>query len=101
MPLYDYENAKGERVELERTIAERDCAPEGFRRVLSTPASSRRAPMSNLFTGQAGDPGEAVRAVPRAFKELEESMPADRIARAAGFSVKTIKRAWFEDQGGE
>lgn len=34
------------------------------------------------------------KSVPKAFKDLEQKMPADRIARDAGFSVKQIKKIW-------
>lgn len=93
---YVYENDAGERLELQRTVAERDNCPRGFRRVMVSPARPRGGPPTHgLFTGGARDPGEADLAVPRAFKELEQTMPADRIAREAGFSVNYIKDAWF------
>ena len=54
-----------------------------------------------LATGQApgvntkaADPSSAVRSVPRAFKDLEQTMAADRIAKAAGHSIKEIKQVW-------
>lgn len=44
--------------------------------------------------GTAKDPGAADQAVPRAFRQLEDSRNARDIAREAGFSVDTIKRTW-------
>jgi hypothetical protein len=46
------------------------------------------------FNTKQADPTAAVRSVPRAFKDLEQTMPADRIAKAAGHSIKEIKRVW-------
>lgn len=88
MPLYEYEDAAtGERVELFRPIARRDCVPEGLRRVVSL---TGRGP----FTGRARDPQCADVAVPRAFKELEQTMPRAQIERESGFNTRQIKQAW-------
>lgn len=93
MPLYEYEDVRtGERIELFRTIANRDRVPAVLKRVLVVGAAP--AIGNGLFTGQARDPQCAEAAVPRAFKQLEATMPSDRIARDSGFSVKEIKRAW-------
>lgn len=88
MPLYEYENLRtGERLELFRTIARRDCVPRQLRRVVSL---TGRGP----FTGRLEDPRSAAVSVPRAFKQLEHTMPRERIERDSGFSVKQIKTAW-------
>lgn len=50
-----------------------------------------RAPGFNL---KSGDPTNPEQAVPKAFKDLEQTMPADRIAKECGFSVKRIKKIW-------
>ena len=101
MPLYEFEErATGRRVELFRAIAERDLAPDGFKRVVcGMPAIVKAAHVGGLYTGRAQDPGSAVLAVPRALKELEEKHSADRIARDAGFSVRTLQETWLGEQG--
>lgn len=50
-----------------------------------------RAPGVNT---KAGDPHVPAQAVPRAFKDLEQTVPASKIARDSGFSVRQIKRIW-------
>lgn len=40
------------------------------------------------------DPTLPERAVPKAFKDLEQTQSAAKIARDSGFSVKQIKRIW-------
>lgn len=95
MPLYEYENVAGERIEAERTIAERDNCPGGFTRVITAPARPRRGG-PGLFTGRARDPGEADLAVPRAFRNIElDGTRREVIERGTGFSVQQIKRTWF------
>jgi len=46
------------------------------------------------FRGGAKDPTCAEVAVPRAFKQLEQTLPAREIARQSGFSVNHIKKTW-------
>lgn len=46
------------------------------------------------FGGRALDPQSAEVAVPRAFKQLEQTHSASKISRDAGFPVDYIKRAW-------
>ena len=46
------------------------------------------------FNTKAVDGALPEKAVPKAFKDLENKHSADRIARDAGFSVKQIKRIW-------
>lgn len=87
MPIYEYENAAGERVEMFRPIARRDCGPKGFRRVINLTGRG-------LYTGRALDPTSADVAVPRAFRALEATMPRDRIEKQTGFSVRQLKRTW-------
>ena len=50
--------------------------------------------LGTLYTGRAQDPGCADVAVPRAFRELEDTMPRERIERESGYTVKEIKRCW-------
>lgn len=53
--------------------------------------SSGRAPG---FGQGAKDPQSAEVAVPRAFRELEQTTPASEIERQSGFKASRIKRAW-------
>lgn len=89
MPLYEYTSATrtGQvRIELIRSVADRDRCPPGFRRV-TVPA--RIGVARGLM-----DPGTPDMAVPRAFKEIEQRMGHDAIARQTGFSTKEVKRIW-------
>lgn len=89
MPLYEYEDVKtGQRVELWRHVDDRDRVDKGLRRVI--PLATGRG----LFTGRAKDPTSADVAVPRAFRELEQTMPREQIERQSGFSVGQIKKVW-------
>jgi hypothetical protein len=87
MPLYDYQNQAGERRELFRPIHQRDDAPMGFWRVLSVSHRGR-------FTGKQADPTTADAAVPRAFKQLEQTLPREQIEKQSGFSVRELKQTW-------
>lgn len=46
------------------------------------------------FRTGAIDPTLPEKAVPKAFKDLEQKDSADKIARDSGFTVKQIKRIW-------
>lgn len=46
------------------------------------------------FGGNAKDPEAADQAIPRALKELEQTQSASKIAREAGWSVKTLRKTW-------
>ena len=46
------------------------------------------------FNTKTIDPSLPEKAVPRAFKNLEQTNSASKIARDSGFSVKAIKRIW-------
>ena len=67
--------------------------------------SQRDVPMSGIdeiiasgrapgFHQGAKDPTSAEVAVPRAFRQLEQTMPAREIERQSGHSLRTIKKAW-------
>jgi len=85
MPRYLYENRRtGRTVELFRRIEERDATGPDLRRLVAAPRVMRGAQ----------DPTVADMAVPRAFRELEQTMPASEIARNTGFSVAKLKRVW-------
>ena len=87
MPIYVYENAAtGERVEAMMPMARRNFYAPGFRRVITPQRVS-------VPTG-AKDPTSADGSVPKALRDLEMTMPADQIAKQAGFSVETLKSVW-------
>lgn len=89
MPVYQYNCEDGRLVELVRCVAERDQVPAGLTRIC--------VPIRIGIAGTTCDklePGSAVEAVPRAFRKLEEKVPAREIARESGFSVDTIKKVW-------
>lgn len=87
MPLYEYEDlANGGTVELCRPVAGRDDVPGHLRRI----TVPRRL---GVLLGAVAE-SDADRAVPKAFRELEQTMPAREIARQTGFSVDHIKRVW-------
>lgn len=46
------------------------------------------------FRRGAKDPMCAEVAVPRAFRQLEQTLPVREIERQSGFKVKAIKKAW-------
>ncbi len=43
---------------------------------------------------KAKDPLSADVAVPKAFKQLEQTQSASKIAKEAGWSINTIRRTW-------
>lgn len=46
------------------------------------------------FNTRAIDPTLPEKAVPKAFKDLEQKDSASKIARDSGFTVKQIKKIW-------
>ncbi len=46
------------------------------------------------FRSGAKDPQSAEVAVPRAFRQLEQTLPSAEIERQSGFTAKKIKQAW-------
>lgn len=46
------------------------------------------------FRTGATDPTLPEKAVPKAFRQLEQTQSASKIARDSGFSVKQIKKIW-------
>lgn len=86
MPVYEYiEVATGETVEFCVPIKRRDKV-KGHKRI----TVPRRL---NVVVG-ALDPQSADKAVPKAFRQVEETVPSDRIERETGYSVEHIKRVW-------
>lgn len=86
MPIYEYENDRGERCEAWRPVSRRDCAPRrGYKRVQSR--------LGVVFQPLA-DPGSAAVAVPRALRELEQTKSHREIARESGFSTRKLKQVW-------
>lgn len=89
MPIYEYEDKRtGRRCELARPMRFRDDCPPNLRRVVGCVSRPR--------IGRAGlaDPSTADVAVPRALKQLEQTMTTSELARQTGFSVKEMKRIW-------
>jgi hypothetical protein len=90
MPIYQYRDTKtGRTVEFQRAVAERDAVDAGLVRIT--------VPERVVCFGLSSDkpePGSAVDAVPRAFRQLEQTMPAREIVKESGFSVETVKRVW-------
>lgn len=87
MPVYQYENpATGEVVEELRTIAARDMAPEGFKRIT--------VPVRVAFAGTTICETDPEAAVPRAFRQLEETKDWRSIEKGTGFSRDHIRRVW-------
>ena len=87
MPQYLYQNRRtGRTVELFRTIEARDTVPDNLQRVFMAPGIRR--------SGGTPDPSSADEAVPRAFRQLEDTLPASEIARQSGFTVNKIKDVW-------
>lgn len=88
MPLYEFENVTtGERREEFRHVKDRDQAPTGFRRI----SACRTA---TIIPGAVLDPTSADAAVPRAFKELEQTMSTSEIERRTGYKRGQIKKIW-------
>lgn len=86
MPIYEYETKGGRVVEAYRPVAERERLPAGCRRRVVSRLGVVFQPMA--------DPGSAHVAVPRALKELEATMPHERIAKETGFSTRKLKKVW-------
>lgn len=90
MPVYQYENpTTGEVIEELRTIAARDLAPKGFARIT--------VPVRLAIGGTSSTPiceTDAEAAVPRAFRQLEETKSWRAIEKGTGFSRDHIRRVW-------
>lgn len=61
---------------------------------MSRLAEILRSGVAPGFRRGAPDPTSAEVAVPRAFRQLEQTVPAREIERQSGFKVKQIKKAW-------
>lgn len=87
MPIYECETAAGVRVEVWRPVSLRDDLPAGYRRVMPS--------RLGVIVGEGTpDPGAVAQAVPRALKQIEQTMGHDRMAAGTGFSTKQMKRVW-------
>ena len=87
MPIYVFENERGEVREEFRTVARRNDVPPGWRRITACRTAT-------VIPGAVLDPTSADAAVPRAFKELEATMPVAEIERRTGYSRNKIKETW-------
>jgi hypothetical protein len=89
MPIYEYEDLKtGRLVELSRPMRLRDDCPPNLKRVVSRTGRPR------MGRDGLADPSHADQAVPRALRELENTMPSSEVERQTGFSAKQMKRIW-------
>jgi|10_taG_2_1085330.scaffolds.fasta_scaffold01699_4 hypothetical protein len=85
MPIYVYENSKGERLEEIRLAKDKNKCPDGYHRV--------EAPQPIAFTGNAGNPTSMKDGVMRGYYQ-EECKNGSRWK--SDFSKKQIKKAWSE-----
>jgi hypothetical protein len=86
MPVYVAKNAKGELKEFVRKVEERDCLPEGWRRVF--------VPTRGFLKG-AIEERSPEGAAPKGFQREENSGKNWReIERACGLSRDEIRRTW-------
>lgn len=87
MPLYEYENTlTGKLVELSRPMRLRDDCPPHLKRVIGR-TSCRVGP-------GAPDPSHADQAVPRALREIEQTMGPGQLEHQTGFSKKQLRKIW-------
>lgn len=87
MPIYTIEDEKGNRSEIYRTIARRDCLPKGWKRVF--------VPQRLAYLAGAIEPESPECAVPKAFRREENSGKNWReIERAIGLPRDEIRRTW-------
>jgi len=92
MPVYQYRGAQGELIELVRTIAERDQAPAGFARV-TVPC---RIGLTGLGAARL-DPAQPEAAVPRAFRQLEDTLSHREILANSGYTADEVKQIWARE----
>ena len=85
MPLYVYENERGDRVEELRSSKNKDNCPSGYRRV--------DTPQPIAFTGSASSPTNMRDGVLRGYYAQECKHGS---AWKSDFSKKQIKKAWSE-----
>lgn len=90
MPIYQYRNLRTGKIEDHfRTVAQRDAIPPGLVRIT--------VPLRVGIFGTSSDPIDEQSAdyeVPRAYKQLEEKMPAREILKEGGFSVDQVRQTW-------
>jgi hypothetical protein len=90
MPVYQYREVGTARVvELVRTVAQRDSVPPGLIRITVPERLTVTGTTSNPI-----DPTSCDAQVKRAYRQLEDKMPAEAIAKEGGFSVEKIKEVW-------
>jgi len=87
MPIYQYRDQEtGRIVELIRSVTNRDRAPEGFSRIT---VPQRVGVIRGMM-----DPETPDAAIPRALKDLEQTVDHRAIARGSGFSTRQLKEIW-------
>jgi hypothetical protein len=88
MPVYEYEDEKGDLVELVRPVAQRDAVPPNLRRI----TVPRRVAVHGTSSSPM-DPESAVKQVPEAFRSLSRQEERDFV-RESGFTVDQVKKTW-------
>lgn len=90
MPVYQYIDTEHHRtIELIRPVAERDLVPAGLKRI----TVPQRVAIGGTSSSPA-DPTSCEAQVQRAYRDLEQKMPAREIAKEGGFTVERIKDVW-------
>lgn len=88
MPLYDYiDSETGRKVELFRTVAERDNVPANLRRIIPHSFALLCPP----------DPYADAKGTQKALYQLEQQLGLPELERQTGFSRKQLKKVWFDE----
>lgn len=91
MPIYQYVDSRGRVIELRRTVAGRDDAPPGFRR-LSVPDRIHAGTRHLLH------PASTDATVRKALRSLEEKhVTPEQFTRETGYTPAQLKRIWFDE----
>lgn len=86
MPTYDFVDTRtGQLVERTVALAQLDALPAHLQRITVNAVGIQRG---------TPDPNTPEVAVPRALKQIEQTIPADAIARGMQRSVTGIKKVW-------
>jgi hypothetical protein len=87
MPFYCYEDVEtGEQVSLFRHVADRNNVPANLKLII--------VPGHGGPVFKSPDPSSVDVAVPRAYRQLEQTMPASEIIKNSSFTTNDIKRIW-------
>lgn len=87
MPLYQYQHeGTGRLLELIQPVAQRDQCPKGYFRI--------RVPQRVGVIQGILDPQTPDAAIPRALKDLEQTVNHRDIARQSGFTTRQLREIW-------